>query len=234
MTTPNESAAILQLREALEEIAGSKNLTGTAAQFVRYLQRTATEALAVSPQPAPSPILTDERITAIAAPFDHNGIDGEGGYFQALDFGRAIEADTRVALAVMPGKGVPVDMVLHCPSCGLQHIDAPDDRTTEWINPPHRSHLCHGCGHIWRPADVATNGVATINTKGKNDSPTAQPSPVSAAPVTVDHNAQKAMFKAFSECLMNGDKMLPQDIANKLLAAAPSQQSADKLAEGKS
>src|SRR5574340_600312 len=24
-----------------------------------------------------------------------------------------------------------------------------------WDNPPHRSHLCHGCGHIWRPADVA-------------------------------------------------------------------------------
>lgn len=68
----------------------------------------------------------------------------------------------------------PIDMVLHCPNCGLQHIDAPgmnsefDDHT--WDNPPHRSHLCHRCGHIWRPADVATNGVAAVKTRGKNDS----------------------------------------------------------------
>lgn len=69
----------------------------------------------------------------------------------------------------------PIDMVLHCPACGLQHIDAPgmnsefDNHT--WTNPPHRSHLCHGCGHIWRPADVPTNGVQAITTRGKNDSP---------------------------------------------------------------
>lgn len=61
----------------------------------------------------------------------------------------------------------PIPMVLHCPSCGLQHIDAP---TEEWNNPPHRSHLCHGCGFIWRPADVPTTGVAAIQTRGKADS----------------------------------------------------------------
>jgi hypothetical protein len=78
----------------------------------------------------------------------------------------------RAALvAGAPVQSRPVDMVLHCPSCGLQHIDAPDDRTTGWVNPPHRSHLCHGCGHIWRPADVPTNGVAAIATKGKADHP---------------------------------------------------------------
>jgi predicted RNA-binding Zn-ribbon protein involved in translation (DUF1610 family) len=80
----------------------------------------------------------------------------------------------------------PIDMILHCPNCGLQHIDAPEDERDEpihegdqvtdtvvvgWDNPPHRSHLCHGCGHIWRPADVPTNGVEYITTKGKNDSP---------------------------------------------------------------
>jgi hypothetical protein len=92
----------------------------------------------------------------------------------------------------------PIDMVLHCPSCGLQHIDAPRlagdagapphptegmsheeaqplidalaDYEASWTNPPHRSHLCHHCGHIWRPADVPTNGVAQIKTRGKNDS----------------------------------------------------------------
>lgn len=60
----------------------------------------------------------------------------------------------------------PIDMVLHCPACGTQHIDAPDG---VWTNPPHRSHLCHHCSHIWRPADVATNGVASIQTRGKDD-----------------------------------------------------------------
>lgn len=80
---------------------------------------------------------------------------------------------------------VPIDMVLHCPKCGLQHIDAPDFEDDPsmlavgisrkaydgWTNPPHRSHLCAGCGHVWRPADVPTNGVAAVKTKGKHDSP---------------------------------------------------------------
>jgi len=60
-----------------------------------------------------------------------------------------------------------IDMVLYCPACGTQHIDAPDE---DWANPPHRSHLCAACGHTWRPADVATNGVAAIKTKGRHDS----------------------------------------------------------------
>lgn len=75
----------------------------------------------------------------------------------------------------------PIDMVLHCPKCGLQHIDAPDERTPGWKNEPHRSHLCHGCGHIWRPADVPTNGVQAITTKGKADSPIATPQPAVTA-----------------------------------------------------
>jgi len=77
---------------------------------------------------------------------------------------------------------VPVDMVLYCPKCGMQHIDAPEsaeayaerlhesswwelggDKPVQWTNPPHRSHLCHGCGNIWRPFDVATNGVEHAN-----------------------------------------------------------------------
>lgn len=87
----------------------------------------------------------------------------------------------------------PIDMVLHCPACGLQHIDANEANNKThspgcdiscgmpahgcscgfdalWTNPPHRSHLCHGCGHIWRPADVPTNGVQAVKTKGKVDS----------------------------------------------------------------
>lgn len=73
----------------------------------------------------------------------------------------------------------PIPMILYCPACGMQHIDAPkaahtifiDVKVPEWTNPPHRSHLCAKCGYIWRPADVITVGVESIETKGKNDSP---------------------------------------------------------------
>jgi len=73
------------------------------------------------------------------------------------------------------GPAQPIDMLLFCPNCGRQHIDAPEehwDRTYvySWENPPHRSHLCHHCAHIWRPADVPTNGVQAITTRGKADS----------------------------------------------------------------
>lgn len=90
---------------------------------------------------------------------------------------------------------VPIDMILHCPSCGMQHIDVAEQEIVEqvplrsmfdiggathtmratvvnpdrWLNPPHRSHLCGNCGCIWRPADVPTNGVRRIDTAGKND-----------------------------------------------------------------
>lgn len=67
------------------------------------------------------------------------------------------------------GVDKPIPMLLFCPSCGIQHIDEPDERTPHWDNPPHRSHLCHACGCIWRPADVATVGVVRIATSGKAD-----------------------------------------------------------------
>ncbi len=66
----------------------------------------------------------------------------------------------------------PIDMVLLCPRCGDQHIDAPEPGSG-WDNPPHRSHLCHSCNYVWRPADVPTNGVEALKTAGSNDCPTA-------------------------------------------------------------
>lgn len=103
------------------------------------------------------------------------------GFVHAL-LDRVEEAETK-----------PIDMVLYCPNCGEQHVDAPEphckmgvecdesgccyaemngapDRCERWTNPPHRSHLCHSCGTIWRPADVPTNGVTEIKTQGKADS----------------------------------------------------------------
>lgn len=62
----------------------------------------------------------------------------------------------------------PIDMLLYCPGCGHQHIDKPD-RRLGWTNPPHRTHMCERCGYLWRPCDVATNGVAKLRTKGQGD-----------------------------------------------------------------
>lgn len=62
----------------------------------------------------------------------------------------------------------PIDMVLPCPWCGTLHIDKPEPENG-WDNPPHRSHLCHGCKRVWRPADVPTNGVARAKTRGEKD-----------------------------------------------------------------
>lgn len=58
----------------------------------------------------------------------------------------------------------PIDMVLHCSVCHLQHIDEADydNYRGGWDNPPHRTHLCAGCGNLWRPANVPTNGVAEL------------------------------------------------------------------------
>lgn len=80
---------------------------------------------------------------------------------------------------------VPVYMVLYCPKCGMQHIDAADrcaecpggdcmcvKQQERWTNPPHKSHLCHGCGHIWRPSDTPTNGIkATTSGKDADTAP---------------------------------------------------------------
>lgn len=49
-----------------------------------------------------------------------------------------------------------VDIVTHCPECGLLHLDE-----GEWRDRPHKTHLCAKCGALWRPNnDHHTRGVA--------------------------------------------------------------------------
>lgn len=103
---------------------------------------------------------------------------------EAIVAGHTYLTEARARLA----EPKPIDMVLHCPNCGKQHIDAPEwkagmvsaegyEPPSEWTNPPHRSHQCHYCKgpdgkpFVWRPADVPTNGVAAVKTRGKADSP---------------------------------------------------------------
>lgn len=121
-------------------------------------------------------------------------VSGEPANFYEDEANTATVEDgsiARAALATQPNGVIaaqdsivskPIDMVLHCPDCGVQHIDAPDRNPeleeTPWTNPPHRSHLCHACGCIWRPADAPTNGVKAVKTTGKSD--TWKPSPVTS------------------------------------------------------
>ena len=77
----------------------------------------------------------------------------------ADDITTALQAARRESMEAIP-------MVLYCPECGEQHID---EATEGWDNPPHRSHLCHACKCIWRPADVPTTGVHGIETVGQAD-----------------------------------------------------------------
>jgi hypothetical protein len=99
----------------------------------------------------------------------------------AIEFGESAQLRERIAAVVVPLlQAPPIDMILHCPNCRLPHVDEPDQRTPDWKNPPHRSHLCHGCRHVWRPADVPTNGVKAIQTRGSNDSPIVERAPASA------------------------------------------------------
>lgn len=90
---------------------------------------------------------------------------------------RSLMADNELLLRIVRERTV-IDVVLFCPVCGKQHIDAPSETreirggelcVDKWDNPPHRSHLCHHCGAIWRPADVPTNGILQATTRGKAD-----------------------------------------------------------------
>jgi hypothetical protein len=81
----------------------------------------------------------------------------------------------------------PLDIVIFCPRCNVQHIDAADPNCEtcgrppdqhfenagcefkEWTNPPHKSHRCKNCNLVFRPADVPTNGVLSARTRGGND-----------------------------------------------------------------
>ena len=73
-----------------------------------------------------------------------------------------------LAAGILGAAKAPLEMVLHCPECRAQHVDAPDE-ASGWTNPPHRTHRCKNCGWNWRPADVFTTGVASVKTRGELD-----------------------------------------------------------------
>lgn len=113
---------------------------------------------------------------------------------------------------------VPIPMILLCPACGKQHIDAPETRdvpsgdgfaeVADWTNPPHRSHLCHACGCIWRPADVPTVGVERIESRGSADT-----WDVAAAPAVVIDLGQ-VFLDAINKAVAENTWMPAEYVAN--------------------
>lgn len=104
--------------------------------------------------------------------------------------GRAFVKGEEIVIIDGAGNHVPVPMILWCPACGSQHVDKEEEHKPDcmslkigpepdathcncdrWTNPPHRSHLCAACGHVWRPSDVRTVGVAEIASQGSRDTP---------------------------------------------------------------
>lgn len=55
----------------------------------------------------------------------------------------------------------PIPMLLYCPRCEKQHIDAPEPEK-QWSNPPHATHTCKGCGLLWRPSNRNTTGIEKL------------------------------------------------------------------------
>lgn len=105
------------------------------------------------------------------------------GDLQHMREGRAAEAQEGAAITgPLPcnrqNPGGAVLTLQHDAGLRERRLDAPEERDpvsgeAPLRAPSHRSHLCRpedgGCGHIWRPADVPTNGVAAVKTKGKRD-----------------------------------------------------------------
>lgn len=102
----------------------------------------------------------------------------------------------------------PIDMLLFCPACGMEHIDKPeedtctrfrnpDDHAEPWTNPPHKTHLCKpnegGCGFLWRPCeDAYTNGIESpMKVKGPR-LPTRGRSHIEAALSDIDKGIAQA------------------------------------------
>lgn len=61
----------------------------------------------------------------------------------------------------------PIQMRIHCPLCGTQHIDE-----SELASKPHTSHTCQNqtCGLTWKVANVPTIGVRFLPGTNNQDS----------------------------------------------------------------
>lgn len=92
----------------------------------------------------------------------------------------------------------PLDMILHCPGCGMQHVDKPRPEKG-WTNPPHKTHECQGCGSLWRPAMHPTNGVESIGHQEE----------CRLMPLAVLLKSEKTKFRQYVDALYDVVKDIP-------------------------
>src|SRR4051812_11300335 len=113
--------------------------------------------------------------------------DFDEGGFMADAMDQALRGETPKVLIdlsyIAQGRKPPnplltIDMLLFCPRCQKQHIDAADtkkkykngchdswggesggENPAGWTTPPHATHTCRYCGLLWRPSNANTNGV---------------------------------------------------------------------------
>lgn len=197
----NPIPGLIVYDDTLELWQTTRPRTKVSVGNLRAARSALTTARAVLASPSPDSAARVEVEDALRALVEYEDAAIAGTPHKVSPDG-PLRADFRAArhalsqIAQGAGEERPIPMILHCPACGLQHIDAPDPDATHWVdgsrsipwtNPPHRSHLCQGCGLIWRPADVATDGVTTITTRGQSDGPAeriaTQPSTPPSAPL---------------------------------------------------
>lgn len=174
---PSESAVLLDALSGLVNVLRKRHY-GRMPDEVQAAYDKAWAIVFSSPIAAPAPVSQEPVAYLACDPETGEPVWGEDCVCKDNVYSPEDTGTIGRPVVFAPVAVRPIDMILRCPTCGTQHIDASDG---DWTNPPHRSHLCATCGHIWRPADVATNGVAAIKTKGQNDS-----APVAAQPVVTD------------------------------------------------
>ena len=95
--------------------------------------------------------------------YESNRDDGVRSYSE-IEITSMVEAVRAVMASAKHGS---IDMLLWCPKCKTQHVDAPQPEQG-WTNPPHATHTCQGCGLNWRPSNALTNGVQSLPAKEPN------------------------------------------------------------------
>lgn len=186
------------IKERIRQAIATLNMGGTPTSRMGQASRAAGELTDLLEEMEKSELSPDSPVTwsgyvagmigeYIGEPIDSPKVKAIAGIIE-----RRLPIRIR---ALQPDAPKPVDMVLYCPKCHTQHIDADNSdeirieaaergythgtrdwehfiEKNEWTNPPHKSHLCHGCGHIWRPSDTPTNGVkATASGKDADTVP---------------------------------------------------------------
>jgi hypothetical protein len=121
---------------------------------------------------------------------------GNNGFIGDIDPRLAYDAGWQLATDYSQPDGEtnePLDVILFCPECQLQHIDKAEPdvcencghlernhdfggnfhgcchcvKFTAWLNPSHKKHRCASCNHVWKAANVPTNGVSALGGETK-------------------------------------------------------------------